>query len=463
MSVIAWSSRRSLIKYGPLSIITGTIIGACLLSLLLVFAGGEIGLACVGLCGLLVGLLLLPTHVRIGIPFTVLLLVPFDHILATAGEWLGWPVLMIGLALAIASAIRWQSFLIVPRDWDIHVLLLSKGVSAIANIGAGQIRTMLFWLAAGAIVIWLRAEEHGVGSVRNQIMLAIVIAGAVQGVVAILEALQIVDLPGLFASYEPNISELTGTFGIRSVGLAGDPLRLGTLTMLSGLGSFSRLTSAGHRKWRRGLYAAALLLSVTGLILSGARGSWLGFVVGACGMTAALLSKTRLRRAIWGLLAIVTIAAVVGTTDLGARIRERLWGSSVHPASVEQRLQAMEAVGMVWRQAPILGVGPGGMGDAVRSVGLSVVNIENEYFIALLGGGAVGLLALSTLVVRRSVLAWYQRKLPFGLETMGTVVALVVNLSTYNLLSWSAGASLLVAVCLPATSLLKRSSAIKTP
>jgi len=440
-----------------------TTMIAILVGLLLLVAGGEIGLGCAGTCALILALALLPGHVRVGAPFALLLFVPFDHLLASNAERLGWPVLLLAVALCIGCMLKWRSLVISKRDWDIHLLILAKLGSGLAHFGAGQVRMVLFWLAAGAIVIWFRTEEQEIRSVRNQILLAVMCVGAAQGLLAIVEALQLIDLRALISGYEPNVNQLMGTFGIRSLALSGDPLRLGTLTMLSGLISLSRITMPGHLRLKRGIYAWALLFSIAGLVLSGARGSWLGFIAGSCVMGAALLTKARIQRVGWALLSIAGVVILVDTTDLGARIGERLWGSSVHPMSLEQRIEAMRAVAMVWRDAPVFGVGPGGMAGAVYSVGMRVANVENEYLIALLGGGAVCLFSLCIVVVRRNVQAWRYRDAPFGFEVLAGIVALSVNVATYNLWSWSAGAGLFAALVLLPRSSLEAASSVEIP
>jgi O-antigen ligase len=71
---------------------------------------------------------------------------------------------------------------------------------------------------------------------------------------------------------------------------------------------------------------------------------------------------------------------------------------------------------------------------------MRVTNIENEYVGTLLSAGLVGLAALLVVLGRRVWGAWKDPSAVNRVLCLPILLAFAVNIATYNLFSWSAGA-----------------------
>ena len=104
-----------------------------------------------------------------------------------------------------------------------------------------------------------------------------------------------------------------------------------------------------------GRLAVPWLLMLWGLIVTYTRGAWIGFTVGV------LATATVLRRSRWplvaGLLALVA-AGLVAPHDLRHRF---LSMTDPEEAGVRERVYMWQSGLAMWRERPLLGVGPGGV------------------------------------------------------------------------------------------------------
>jgi hypothetical protein len=283
----------------------------------------------------------------------------------------------------------------------------------------------------------------------------LVIAGVVGGTAAILEYVGAVSLRHLIPLYEPHELSFSAALGTRASGISGHPLRLGTITMLSSLILLSRAFAGSAR--RSGFIAdlALLAISMSGLVLSGARGSWLGFLIGGTTVIGLRLSREG-QRILWRALLILALCAgAVWISGLGEVVQERITGGATHPASLAQRAAALITVAKVWASIPLFGVGLGGAADVVGKAGMQFPNLENEYLRLFLGGGYLGTLLLFASLWRRIKAGVGEPRTTATTALTCAFVALAVNMATYNLFSWSAGASLffvIAAVIMPTTA-----------
>jgi hypothetical protein len=79
-------------------------------------------------------------------------------------------------------------------------------------------------------------------------------------------------------------------------------------------------------------------------------------------------------------------------------------------------------------------------------MGLIVPNLENEYIISFFASGVMGPIALLVFGIRRLWLAWSRLPSPSASRSFAAISAILLNLATYNLFSWSAGPALVLAV-----------------
>jgi hypothetical protein len=399
---------------------------------------------------------LIPSRFTVAIPFVLLLSVPADHIAGLNGPAHGLFVLGVTLALGLSAGLRWGFRMPRSQDWDMHALIAVLCAATLLHAASGELRGILFWMGAGLFLWWLRIEEHGNAGIRSQVATGIVVAGALGGLIAILARVHILDAVRLLPGYQPNELEFTYQAGTRAVGLSGHPLRFGTLTMLAAIFSMAFVLDDRLSRDKRMPYAWALALSLGGLVLSGARGSWLGI-----GVAIVLFTFIRIRegagRTVWRIASYGAAAAfLLWATGLWRLIDSRLFGAAAHPGSIYQRLLATEGVRYVWSQVPLFGVGFGGAAEMAMRMGLRLLNLENEYLRFFFTAGVAGPICLIVLGVRRiHAAAVLSSQSPLHMAAVCAVPAALVNIGTYNMFSWSMGPPLLAALAFLAVPLGK--------
>ncbi|MGE5178757.1 MAG: O-antigen ligase family protein [Bacteroidota bacterium] len=386
----------------------------------------------------------LPRHAAVAVPLFALLAIPADHMAGLSGPAHGFFVFGATSALIAAAGLRLGLRAPSRADWDFHVLILVLCGATLLHAAAGELRGVLFWIGAGLFLWWLRTEERENGDVHSQAADAILAAGAFGGMLAILAHVHVLDITRLLPGYEPNELEFTYQAGTRAPGLSGHPLRFGSLTMLAAIFAMPWAFEEGLSNQRRVGYIGALGLSLGGLVLSGARGSWLGMAVAV--LVFALIrastgsSRTVLRIALYGAVA----GLLLWATGLWRLIESRLVGAASHPGSINQRRLVTEGIRYVWSQVPPFGVGFGGAAEMAMRMGLKLLNLENEYLRFFFTAGFAGPVCLLLLGFRRIGAALRTHpSSPIRVAAVCALSAVLVNVGTYNMFSWSMGPPLL--------------------
>jgi hypothetical protein len=388
----------------------------------------------------------LPRNLSIVAPMFLLLSVPADHIATLNGPVQGFMVLGLLMILAASQLLRNRGRLSLRLDLDLLLLVTVLTIPTLLNLAGGESRGLLFWFAAVFALIWLRSAQGVVEDLPEQVMTAIVLAGSLGSVLAILAYVGTVDLAGIVPGYEPSALDFDSFMGLRASGLSGHPLRFGTLTMLGSIISLAWLAESQRTERSTVLASTSLGLSSLGLALSGARGAWLGLCLGVAAMILGQRDALARRRVVRLMVAISIGAGIIALSGFGTFLYERLAGSAAHPASWAQRQDALVAVAGWGRRIPLFGLGFGGATELTARMGMLLPNLENEYLRFLLAAGVAGPLVLLVMGVRRIRSAI---RLPSGLTRsagIGCLTALFVNMATYNLFSWSVAPSLFVAV-----------------
>jgi hypothetical protein len=400
---------------------------------------------CVGIWALSL-LVALPRRLALFIPFLFLVSFPADHIAGLNEGAHGFFVLGATTLLVLVSALRNAKLRDVLADWDLLGLACLLTATSLLHSQSGEIRGVLFWMSACLALYWLRAEERRCPGPAVQIENALIAAGALGGVLAILERTGAFHVSELVSLYQPATLDLGVGNGQRAVALSGHPLRLGSLTMLSSLIGLARITHRDGDTRHRAATLAAIGLSLAGLALSGARGSWLGFAVG-CVLVVVLGDRSRLTRRIFAGTAITVAVITVGwLTGAWEFFYARVIGTTSHPASLEQRLLVLDAVRQVWSQIPVFGLGFGGASDKVMAMGLRALNIENEYLRFFLAAGWLGPLSILVIGWRRIRSALDHGRSLRSVVAITALGALFVNMASFNLFAWSFGPAVLFAV-----------------
>lgn len=213
-------------------------------------------------------------------------------------------------------------------------------------------------------------------------LLAVVAAGA--GAAAVLESLGA--LPGRFPLAGSGLFRATGGFGWpNELGMflaIAIPFSIHAVRSASGLGG-------------RAVAAAGLALAGLGLAATFSRGSWLAAILSPGVLLLVGERRTALR--IWGsgLVAVVAVDLFTGGL-LSARVT-----STTGDVLVAQRLLLMTAGLLMFQAHPVVGVGPGGFGDALDQFGVQISGLfdyvgsaHNGYIHMAAEAGVLGLAAL---------------------------------------------------------------------
>jgi len=390
----------------------------------------------------------LPVRASICVPLSLILLLPADHIVGLNGPMLGLFVFGAAMILFLSTLLRRPFLTQLRSDWDFLLLAGVLVSTTVLQSGRGEVRGVLFWVAACMMVYWFRSEERAAASPGRQIAFAFIIAGSISSVVAIVDYIGLIASRDLLPRYAPVQLDFVQFMGLRAVGMSGHPLRLGTLAMIASLIALAWLFDGRPTGRTRSALLISLGLSLSGLILSGARGSWLGFVLGYGVLGGLHWSRAALRRIGQMVLAIAALGVLLVATGLWPIIYERLFGSAFHPGSINQRLAALESVSIIWKEVPAFGVGFGGADELTQKAGLRLPNLENEYLRLFLTAGVAGPLALLTLGARRIRTSLRSDPGPRRTAALAVIVSLFVNITTYNLFAWSCAPTLLVAAAL---------------
>ena len=387
---------------------------------------------------------------RVSVPLCAILLVPADNIVQLSGPAKGLFPLAVAFVLTVAVVLGGNFRLFSWADWDVHLVCIVSLAAVALHAESGSLRVGLYWAVAVLLFAWLHAESAADAMVPTHVLRALVLTGVITSGVAILEQLGRLDFAGVLPFYEPDRSQFAAWLGLRAVGFAGHPLRLGTTAMLALIASMAVLIDTNRPTQARLLHLTAVLICGAALILSGARGAWLGAAVG-CAAVIAHRFRQRLSRTVAQLIATAALGAgFLWVSGLGELVYERLAGGAVSPHSLQQRLDALRTVVDIGSSIPALGTGYGGVEDILYRGGLVVPNIENEYLLSLVAQGPIGPLLLILVGYRRGLLSWSGKDTLVSGTAFGCVLALWLNIATYNLFSSSIGAGLLCVIAFTA-------------
>jgi hypothetical protein len=443
----------STLRNGRIGKTTGAGLALCAVSVCaaaVITISPRVGSLLAGLIGvfLLIEYVLPPVWATT-LPLIVVFVIPGDELLRLSDRWVGLFVVTASTFLAAATLIRGR-FRIRRR---IELALPALAAMYIAfyaiHVSRGALRGATFWIAAVGIWVWLngRIAADAVAA-RQGIQNAIISIGAIGGASGLAERLGIIDPTQWVTAYEPSVNMFTEEIGRRASGLSGHPLCLGALCMLGCGLAIIRLVLAGRKRLRAPWLAIALVASGGGLILSGARGSWLALL---CGLALAFAATIQFRRisgfaVLRGSLVAGAIAGLLMLTGLGLIVRERLVGAASAPKSIGQRIVAFQTIIDSLPDLPLLGVGPGGVDEFIVRGGSVIPNIENEYLIALVLGGPLAMLGLVAFCGSMVRIAFREAIGTGDLGALTLWVGMSVNIATFNFFSWPIGPPLLATI-----------------
>ena len=282
-----------------------------------------------------------------------------------------------GIALLVAAAVdhvaRRQSFraLLAPPTLAIAAWLLAAIVSCLAHppwrLGwMGEIEQregVLTLLGLAGLYVAARRTHATRDAMRGTLDLVIVCV-AVSGAYALIQ----------FAGLDPlawgNPTKYASGAGevIRPWATLGSATLLGSIAAVALAAATARLGS-GADPWR---FVPAIVLLSTTVAVTLSRGAWVaaaaGIVVGvACAWTCA--TGGRLRAMAWTVGAVLGPLAVLAGTVLREPLIARIGESTRHQAgSLGGRIEIARGALALWREHPLLGVGPDGFGLAFPRV-----------------------------------------------------------------------------------------------
>jgi putative inorganic carbon (hco3(-)) transporter len=270
------------------------------------------------------------------------------------------------------------------------LLAAALGIATIAATAPLVSARELINLGLLAALLVLAADVFAGRSDRvRRALAALVMAGAVCGVLAVLEMVGI--LPGRFPRY--------GTAFNRAALGFGQPNGLGLfLALVLPLAAYR--WSAARSRPLRAVAAGALACIVAGLLATFSRGAWLSVLGG----TAALLltGDARFALRIW---AGALLAAVVTDVATGGALRDT-FARTIDDWVIEQRAALVLAGLLMFQAHPWLGVGPGGFAVNLDRFGAQLPQLwdylptpHNAYVQMAAETGVIGLLAFVIVLV----------------------------------------------------------------
>jgi O-antigen ligase len=284
-----------------------------------------------------------------------------------------------------------RPLLVVPGAMKSMLALLAAVVlaAALADQVVPALReTANFLLFVGLFAVALDLFSSARDRVHTcATWLAVAAAGA--GIAGGLEAIGY--LPGRFL--------LTGTGIYRAAGGFGWPNELAMFLAVAAPLLVYRVRTA-ERAATKLLATAALGALGLGLAATFSRGSWLAVLV-----SPAVLLMVGERRFVLRYWAALLLAAGIADVATGGALSTRIT-STAQDALVAQRLLLTGAGILMFQGSPIVGVGPGGFGDALLAFGPQVAGLydftgsaQNGYVHVAAEMGIVGFLALLYLFV----------------------------------------------------------------
>ncbi|HZS13042.1 MAG TPA: O-antigen ligase family protein [Candidatus Dormibacteraeota bacterium] len=282
---------------------------------------------------------------------------------------------LLVLVLWLTSlALRPRRVWLGPRfiAWPVAALLLLAWVGALVAVDpAIAVNTSVHLTLLAALALYV-ANEIGP---PQRLAVPVAVMVAIQAVVGIGQVVTQRSL-GLGAlgeqTLDPHqqvsvITAADGTRFLRAYGLTDHPNILGGLLaagllLLIGLGS--------RRRAARVPLLATVAVGLAALLVTFSRGAWLGMLVGL-GVLAAMLLATRDRARLRQLAIVCAAGAVVAApfvvpyrTALAARTNPA--ASATETRSIDERAALALATAQIVTRHPLLGVGAGGLPEAMR-------------------------------------------------------------------------------------------------
>ncbi len=289
---------------------------------------------------------------------------------------------------------------LLPPARDVRSLaLLSAAVllaAAFADARVAAARESLNFLLLLAVFVFAadvvsRSREQAHRFVRWAALGAALTGGA-----AALETVGIV--PGRFPLADSGLFRAAGGFGW--------PNELAMFLAISlplALYTFRTARTRRARFWG----SAAVGLVVVGLATTFSRGSWLA--VATAPVVLLLAREWRLALRFWG---VAVVAALAIDVLSGGAISTRVAGTT-SDVLVAQRLLLTGAGLLMFQSSPIVGVGPGGFGEALEAFGPQISGLfnfvgsaHNGYVHVAAETGVIGLIALVYFVVSTLLALW---------------------------------------------------------
>ena len=318
------------------------------------------------------------------------------------------PGLRIAAVAPLAAAVMLgrvlgRGFDTAPARWGAlprRSLLALVGAVLLATIFADDplfsAREALNFFTLLALLVVLTDELAERPALAGDVVGALVLSGAVCGVLALLQALG--TIPGQFPRW--------GTRFQRAALGFGQPNALGLFQVMVLPLAAQRVSAA--RGARRALAAAALAATALGLAATFSRGAWLALLAGVAALSVAGRPRLALRALVLLLLGAGAFELLSGgmLSDTAAR--------TLGDWVLEQRAALLLAAVRMFTTHPLLGLGPGGFAHQVEAYAAQITSLwdyqatPHDAFIQLaaedgiIGVGAfVAFVGAGTLALRR--------------------------------------------------------------
>jgi hypothetical protein len=273
-------------------------------------------------------------------------------------------------------------------------------------------------------------------------------------------------LEALFGLLVIVVYYLTGqNLGVQLNPISGVPSPYGTQWESNIFGSFvmaalfatlGLIFSRGADEKRSSAFQWALMLMVTvdgaAVLISLARGAWLGLAVGSLLAVPYLWSKRRqvLRLAVVGALGIAVGLVLLVSTGKGLdglvlSFTDRVQGSTafVDDPTVSERAQTNSLALADWSNSIVIGLGPGTFGSRYRTTSNTPAWISNLFVSRLYDAGLIGLILFTVAWFGLIMRAWIAQRGPPSNALKVLVHALLMSMVALSVAFQATDASIL--------------------
>lgn len=243
----------------------------------------------------------------------------------------------------------------------------TAAVLPLAVVGdSGRYTGMTTWLCC-AVLFFLATQLVDSSARLRTITWVFIAVGAAEGLLGVLQVLGVDPMRFVFP-------EAHGWMLSQGIGTIGNPNQFSSVLVIPFVLACGEILSARSGR-SQAIFSAAAALMLTSLVVSATRGSWIGALAGL--LTLAVIAmrckQTSVKRLLVGSVALVVVLlaafAVADHAIMATRFDTGAPGSSAVEHLSNGRLMLWRQSAVVFAKAPLVGVGPDSIRNALKAAG----------------------------------------------------------------------------------------------